>query len=296
MSADARPDHVLVLAAADALGDACAAKAACAAGGDALRRLDGAAAEADLPDGDPARLAAARAALAGEAVDANIVAVAGREKRVLVADMDSTIIGQECIDEIADFVGVKPQVAAITAAAMRGELDFEAALTARVALLEGLEATALERVYAERVRLNPGAATLARTMAARGAATALLSGGFTFFTGRVAALAGFGAHRANTLVISGGRLTGAVAAPIFGRAAKLAELEALCAATCQSLDDALAVGDGANDLAMVAAAGLGVAYHAKPTLAEAAAARIDHADLTALLHLQGIPRASWVCA
>lgn len=285
---------VLVLTAAGALPDALAETAMRVAGAGALRRLDATAAEADLPDAAPARLAAARAALAGAAVDANVVAAGRREKRVLVADMDSTVIGVECIDEIADMAGLKPQVAAITEAAMRGEFDFEAALTARVALLEGLETAALERVHAERVRLNPGAATLARTMAARGAATALLSGGFTFFTRRVAAAAGFAAHRANTLEVRDGRLTGAVIGPIFGRAGKLAALEELCAQAGCAPADALAVGDGANDLAMVSAAGLGVAYRAKPALAEAADARIDHADLTALLHLQGVPRAAWV--
>jgi len=286
--------HVLVLTAAGVLSDALAGAAARAAGAGALRRLEARAVEADLPDADPARLSAARAALEGAAVDANIVAAEGREKRVLVADMDSTIIGVECIDEIADMAGLKPQVAAITEAAMRGELDFEAALTARVALLKGLETAALERVHASRVRLNPGAATLARTMAARGAATALLSGGFTFFTRQVAAAAGFAEHRANTLEIRDGKLTGAVIPPIFGRAAKLAALEALCAGAGCAPGGAAAVGDGANDLAMVAAAGLGVAYRAKPALAEVADARIDHADLTALLHLQGVPRAAWV--
>jgi len=287
---------VLVLTAAGVLPDAVAAAAVRAGGGEAFRRLEAQAVEADLPDADPARLAAARAALDGAAVDANIVAAKGREKRVLVADMDSTIIGVECIDEIADFAGVKREVAAITEAAMRGELDFEAALTARVALLKGLDAAVLEQVQALRVRLNPGAATLARTMAARGAATALLSGGFTFFTRQVAAQAGFAEHRANTLEFRDGKLTGAVIPPIFGRAGKLAALEALCAGAGCAPADALAVGDGANDLAMVAAAGLGVAYRAKPALAQAAGARIDHADLTALLHLQGVPRAAWVGA
>lgn len=286
--------HVLVLTAAGVLLDALANTALRAAGAGALRRLEAKAVEADLPDADPARLAAARAALDGAAVDANVVAAEGREKRVLVADMDSTIISVECIDEIADMVGLKRQVAAITEAAMRGELDFEAALTARVALLKGLETAALERVHAERVRLNPGAATLARTMAARGAATALLSGGFTFFSRQVAAAAGFAEHCANTLEIRDGRLTGAVIPPIFGRAAKLAALQALCGQAGCAPAEALAVGDGANDLAMVAAAGLGVAYRAKPALAEAADARIDHADLTALLNLQGVPRSAWV--
>jgi len=282
---------VLVVTAAGALSDAGARRAAAAAGAGAVRRTGAEAAEADLPDADPARLTAARAAL--EAADANIVPAAGRERRLLIADMDSTIIGCECIDEIADIAGVGAQVAAVTEAAMQGALDFEAALRARVALLEGLSEAALERVWAERVRLNPGAATLARTMAARGAATALVSGGFTFFADRVAAAAGFGFARANLLLAEGGRLTGRVAEPILGRAAKAETLAALCAQRGHGAEAALAVGDGANDLAMIAAAGLGVAYRAKPALAQAADARIDHADLTALLRLQGIPEDAW---
>jgi phosphoserine phosphatase len=273
---------------------AVAAEAARAAGAGSLRALAPDAAEAPLPDADPGRLAAARAALADAGVDANVVALEGREKRLLVADMDSTIIGVECIDEIADMAGVKPQVAAITEAAMRGELDFEQALAARVALLEGLEEAALDRVFAERVRLNPGAATLVRTMAARGAATALLSGGFTFFTARIAVAAGFGAHHANTLEARDGRLTGRVVPPVFGREGKRERLAALAAERGLPLSAAAAVGDGANDLAMVQAAGLGVAYRAKPALAEAADARLDHSPLSAILHLMGVPRAAWV--
>jgi phosphoserine phosphatase len=284
---------VLVLTAASELSDAAAFLAVRAAGGGAVRRLAPEAVEADLPDADPARLAAARAAVDGQGIDANAVPAANREKRVFLADMDSTIIGVECIDEIADFVGVKPQVAAITEAAMRGELDFEGALTARVALLKGMDAALLQAVHDQRVRLNPGAATLVRTMAARGAITALVSGGFTFFSARVAAAAGFAEHHANTLELADGRLTGAVVPPILGRQAKRDRLQALVAARGLSAADALAVGDGANDLDMVTAAGLGVAYRAKPALAQAAAARIDHADLTALLHLQGVPRADW---
>ncbi len=285
--------HALVLSAAGLL-PAVAAEAARAAGAGPLRPLGPEAAEAALPDADPGRLAAARAALAGASVDVNAVAQEGRDKRLLVADMDSTIIGVECIDEIADMAGVKPQVAAITEAAMRGELDFEGALAARVALLEGLEEAALARVFVERVRLNPGAATLARTMAARGAATALLSGGFTYFSARVAAAAGFATHHANTLEARDGRLTGRVVPPVFGREGKRARLEAMAAERGLPLSAAVAVGDGANDLAMVQAAGLGVAYRAKPALAEAADARLDHSDLSAILHLIGAPRSGWV--
>ena len=223
--------------------------------------------------------------------DANVVPAAGRRKRLLVADMDSTIIGVECIDELADFAGLKGEVSAITEAAMRGDLDFEAALIARVALLKGLPASVLEECYAERVRLNPGARTLVRTMAASGAETALVSGGFSFFTERVAAEAGFASNQANTLEVADGRLTGAVGRPILGREAKLAALRRLSAAA--GPEAAVAVGDGANDLDMVRAAGLGVAYHAKPTLAAAADARLEVSDLTAILALQGIPEREW---
>ena len=232
--------------------------------------------------------------LALPGVDVNVVPAAGRRKRLLLADMDSTIIGVECIDEIAAFAGVKDEVAAVTEAAMRGELDFEAALLARLALLKGLPEAVLERAYAERVRLNPGAEVLVRTMNAAGALTALVSGGFTYFTERVAAAAGFVVHRANRLEIAGGRLTGEVARPILGRAAKREALAALCAQAGIREAEAVAVGDGANDLDMVGAAGLGVAYRAKPALAAGADARLDHSDLTAILALQGIPEAEWV--
>ncbi|SDZ81791.1 phosphoserine phosphatase SerB [Rubrimonas cliftonensis] len=270
-------------------------EAARAAGARELRPLGPDAAEAALPDLDPERLARARAALGPEG-DANLVPVEGREKRVLLADMDGTMIGVECIDEIAAVAGVGAKVAGITEAAMRGELDFEAALTARAALLAGFDAALLETVYETRVRLNPGAATLVRTMAKRGAATALVSGGFTFFTERVAAAAGFAEHHANVLEVAEGRLTGCVVPPILGREAKAQRLRALCAARGLATSAALAVGDGANDLAMVRAAGLGAAYRAKPALAAEADALIERSDLTALLHLQGVPREAWVVA
>jgi phosphoserine phosphatase len=231
--------------------------------------------------------------LAPVGIDANVLPAEGRRKRLLIADMDSTIIGVECIDELADFAGVKAEVAAITEAAMQGELDFEAALEARVALLAGLSESVLDDCYAARVRLNPGARVLVRTMAALGAGTALVSGGFDFFTARVAAEAGFARHQANRLDIEAGRLTGTVERPILGRAAKLAALTAIAAEAGITRDAVLAVGDGANDLDMVAAAGLGIAYRAKPALAMAADARIDHSDLTALLALQGIPEQDW---
>jgi phosphoserine phosphatase len=237
---------------------------------------------------DLARLrASAREALERQPTDVCVQPAAGRRKRLLLADMDSTIIGCECLDELADFAGIKAEIAAITERAMAGELDFEAAITLRVARLAGLPLSALQSAYDERVRLNPGARTLARTMAAHGARCVLVSGGFDFFTARVAALAGFHAHRANRLIDDGARLTGAVAKPILGREAKLAALREEAALIGASLSETLAVGDGANDLAMIEAAGLGVAWRAKPVVAARAAARIDHADLTALLYFQG---------
>jgi phosphoserine phosphatase len=211
----------------------------------------------------------------------------GRRKRLLLADMDSTIIGCECLDELADFAGVKDQVAAITERAMRGEIAFEAALKERVAMIAGLPVADLERCYEERVRLNPGAAILARTMAADGARCVLVSGGFTFFAAKVVEAAGFHEARANWLKVEGGRLTGEVGEPILGREAKLQVLNEEAAALGIGLDEALAVGDGANDLAMIEAAGLGVAWRAKPITAARADARVDRCDLTAILYFQG---------
>jgi phosphoserine phosphatase len=284
---DDRGAAVLVLTAAAGVPDdaVAAARAALHATG-APRRLAATAVEVTVAGTVPPGFAV-------DGCDANVVPAAGRRKRMLIADMDSTIIGVECIDELADFAGVKPQVAAITEAAMRGELDFAAALAARVALLRGLPESVLERCYAERVRLNPGARVLVRTMAALGAATALVSGGFTYFSERVARAAGFATHQANRLLIEDGVLTGEVARPILGREAKLAALEAGAKAAGIRHDAVLAVGDGANDRDMVEAAGLGVAYRAKPALAAAADARLERSDLTALLALQGIPEAEW---
>jgi phosphoserine phosphatase len=240
-------------------------------------------------DGDsPAPLAAAAArALERRAADVCAQAAEGRAKRLLIADMDSTIIGCECLDELADLAGLKAEIAAVTARAMNGEIPFEAALIERVARLSGLELAALERTWTERVRLNPGARTLGRTMAAHGARCVLVSGGFDYFTARVADAAGFAAHRANRLLDDGARLTGEVALPILGREAKLQALREEATALGVGLQETLAVGDGANDLAMIEAAGLGVAYYAKPIVAERAAARIDHTDLTSLLYFQG---------
>ena len=231
--------------------------------------------------------AAVRAAFAGLAVDIVAQPAAGRRKRLLVADMDSTIIDVECIDEIAAFVGRRAEVARITELAMRGKLDFAAALTQRAGMLAGLEVGRLDEAYRERVHLTPGASALVRTMRAGGAFTALVSGGFTYFAARVAAEVGFDHFEANELDIVDGRLSGRVKEPIRGRDAKRGALENLATAHRIEPSQTLAVGDGANDIAMLQAAGLGVAYHAKPEVAAAAAARIDHADLTALLYLQG---------
>jgi phosphoserine phosphatase len=209
--------------------------------------------------------------------------------------MDSTMIGQECIDELADYAGLKAHVAAITERAMRGEISFEPALRERVALLEGLKVSVIDEVLRERITLTPGARTLVGTMRANGAHTALVSGGFTLFTDRVAAMIGFNENRANSLtVIDGHKLAGTVAEPIFGRDAKRAALLELRQELGLTKDQTMAVGDGANDLDMIAEAGLGVAYHAKPKVAEAAPARIEYGDLTALLFIQGYRRDEFV--
>ncbi len=241
---------------------------------------------------------AARAALEGAFADVDVVVQPrdGRRKMLLVADMDSTMITVECIDELADYAGLKPRIAAITEAAMRGELDFEAALDARVALLKGLDAGVIDDCLRERVRLMPGAQTLVRTMRGWGARAVLVSGGFTRFAEPVAQDIGFDEAIANVLEIDGGVLTGAVARPIVGAATKKATLLDRRAALGLADAATLAVGDGANDLAMIEVAGLGVAYHAKPVVAAAAAARIEHGDLTALLWAQGVPKAEWAAA
>jgi phosphoserine phosphatase len=251
---------------------------------------------ADFADRECASLARALRDMLPPAAGVDVVVqpAVGREKRLLVADMDSTMITVECIDELADFAGLKPQVAAVTEAAMRGELDFEAALDARVALLAGMDEAAIDRCREERVRPTPGARELVRTMRTRGAYCLLVSGGFTRFAEPVADLIGFNRAMANVLIVEDGKLTGAVQRPIVGAEAKREVLLTAAAELGIGLDSTLAVGDGANDLPMIGAAGLGVAYHAKPALAEAADARIDHNDLTALLYAQGIPPAEWV--
>jgi phosphoserine phosphatase len=245
----------------------------------------------DRVDGELRQEAAA--AMAELPVDWALVPVEGRRKRLLVADMDSTIINVECLDELADFAGLKAEIAAITERAMRGELEFEPALIERVSKLKGLAVDALARTYEERVRLNPGAATLVKTMAARGARCVLVSGGFTFFTSRVAAAAGFHAERANVLIDDGTRLTGTVRAPVLGRAAKLETLQQEAATLGVPLAETLAIGDGANDLDMIRAAGMGVAYRAKPIVAAEAHARIDHTSLETALFFQGCRRAEF---
>jgi phosphoserine phosphatase len=246
-------------------------------------------------EGDPkASLARARAETAGAAIDVCVLPAAHRQKQVLVCDLDSTIITIETIDELADWAGVKAEVAAITRRAMQGELDFAMALRARVKLLEGLPETIFEEVYRERARLTPGARILVRTMRAWGATTGLVSGGFLPVAERVRGEVGFDVVEANRLEVAGGRLTGRVTAPIVGPAAKLAMLERLKAQRRLAAEQTLAVGDGANDLPMLLAAGLGVAYHAHAPVARQAAVAIEHADLCALLFLQGIAKRDFV--
>ncbi len=236
------------------------------------------------------------AALSQRPIDVNIIEndLSYARRKLFIADMDSTIIQQECIDEMADVLGLKTQISAITERAMRGELQFESALTERLALLAGISESQLEAVYRQRIVLMPGARTLVATMKANGATAALVSGGFTFFTSRVAAAVGFDHHHANTLGVVDGRLTGKVVGPILGKEAKLAKLEHYRTALGLHPPLTLAVGDGANDLAMIGAAGLGVAYRAKPIVAAEAHAGITHGDLTALLYLQGYRRDEFV--
>jgi phosphoserine phosphatase len=251
-----------------------------------------------LPAGqDPRALAdEVRKAIAPLPIDVIVQPAAKRRKRLFLTDMDSTMIGQECIDELADLVGLKAQVAAITERAMRGEIEFEPALRERVALLAGLPVSVIDDVIRQRISLMPGGRALVHTMHGNGAHTFLVSGGFTLFTAPIAAMIGFDEHRANRLVIENGKLAGRVEEPILGRDAKLATLEELIARLRLEREDTLVAGDGANDIAMIAAAGLGVAYRAKPKVAAAAAARIDHADLTALLYAQGYRRDEFVDA
>jgi phosphoserine phosphatase len=227
-------------------------------------------------------------------IDIVVQPQATRRKKLFLADMDSTMIGQECIDELADFAGLKAHVADITERAMRGEIEFEPALRERVALLKDMPVSAVNEVLEKRITPTPGGRELVMTMRAHGAYTCLISGGFTLFSNVVAAKIGFQENRANELVVRDGKLTGEVKEPILGRATKLATLVELLESFDLDDIDTLVVGDGANDLGMIEHAGLGVAYHAKPTVAAAAAARIDHGDLTALLYAQGYRREEFV--
>ncbi|MDB5411889.1 MAG: phosphoserine phosphatase SerB [Rubritepida sp.] len=237
-------------------------------------------------------IAAARGALGDAPIDLIAQPAEGRRKKLLLADMDSTIVTSETLDEIAAFAGLKDKIAEITARSMNGELDFQQALIQRVGMLKGLDASALEETW-KTTELTPGAAVLVATMRAHGAHTALVSGGFTFFTGRVAELVGFHEHHANTLLLEGGKLAGTVGMPILDRDAKLATLKRLAASLGLALTETITVGDGANDLAMIQAAGLGIAYHAKPVVAAAARHRINHTDLRSLLYAQGFHAAEF---
>ncbi|TGD67538.1 phosphoserine phosphatase SerB [Tabrizicola sp. WMC-M-20] len=258
-------------------------------GGDAIWLDPGVAAEFPL-ESVPANLWEVWAGLQDLRIDLAVQPTANRKKRLLIADMDSTMIQQECIDELADEAGVGAYVANITARAMNGELDFEAALRERVGLLRDLPESTIGHVIRDRITLMPGGPALLATMRANGAYAALVSGGFTAFTARIAQTLGFDEHRANTLLVADGKLTGQVADPILGKQAKLDALLQITTRLGITPDDAMAVGDGANDLAMLSRAGAGVALHAKPSVAAECSLRVNHGDLTALLYLQGYRR------
>ncbi|MEN3600417.1 phosphoserine phosphatase SerB [Brucella abortus] len=238
--------------------------------------------------------ASLRATLDGAPIDVVVQEQERRRKKILIADMDSTMIGQECIDELAEEAGLRDHVAAITARAMNGEIAFEPALRERVALLKGLPLSVIDKVISTRITLTPGGPQLVRTMRKHGAYAALVSGGFTPFTRRIAEMIGFNEERANRLIDDGTRLTGTVAEPILGREAKVEKLVEIAERLGLTPEDAIAVGDGANDLGMIQLAGTGVALHAKPAVAAQAKMRIDHGDLTALLYIQGYRKADFV--
>ena len=257
---------------------------------------DGIACDIALRDGSDPRAAEAdiQAVIGSAPIDLVVQESETRRKKLLIADMDSTMIAQECIDELAAEVGLKDKVAAITASAMNGEIDFEPALRQRVALLKGLPISVVDEVIARRITLTPGGPELIATMKAKGFYTALVSGGFTVFTCRIAATLDFDENRANVLLEEDGILTGFVAEPILGKQAKVDALDEIAKKLGISPADALAVGDGANDLDMIQLAGSGVALHAKPTVAAQARMRIDHGDLTALLYIQGYRKTDFV--
>ncbi|WP_439872040.1 phosphoserine phosphatase SerB [Rhizobium leguminosarum] len=257
---------------------------------------DGVACDIALRDGTDAQAAEANilAVISNAPIDLVIQEQETRRKKLLIADMDSTMIGQECIDELAAEVGLKEKVATITARAMNGEIAFEPALRERVALLKGLPISVVDEVIAKRITLTPGGKELIATMKAKGYYTALVSGGFTVFTSRIAATLGFDENRANTLLEDGGILSGFVAEPILGKQAKVDALNEISARLGISPEEAIAVGDGANDLGMLHLAGSGVALHAKPAVAAEAQMRINHGDLTALLYIQGYRKTDFV--
>ncbi|MFQ5466666.1 MAG: phosphoserine phosphatase SerB [Kiloniellaceae bacterium] len=236
----------------------------------------------------------ARDALAGAAIDVACTSIEGRRKKLLISDMDSTVIKQECIDELGDAIGVGSRIRAITAAVVNGDISFSHALRKRLALMKGMERDLLESVYEERISLQAGARTLVQTMRRHGAFCILVSGGFSFFTRRIAERIGFHDHRGNELAFADGKLTGEVLEPILGRTAKLNTLTRLCDEKGLEPSQALAVGDGANDIKMIQAAGLGVAFHGADSLKKQANARIDHGDLTALLYIQGFRKSEFV--
>lgn len=230
----------------------------------------------------------------GDKIDACFQPAVHRAKKLMLCDMDSTIIQQECIDELADYAGVRDQISAVTERAMRGELDFEQALNERVAKLAGLELFVLQTCFDERITLTPGAKTLVQTLKSKGVTCLLVSGGFTFFTERVAEAAGFDGHRANVLLAKDGQLTGQVGTPILGREAKLETLEQARSDLGLAAHETLAVGDGANDSAMIEGAGLGVGYHPHSVLEELSDAVVKSGDLTTILYFLGIPQSEWI--
>ena len=255
---------------------------------------DGIACDLPLPEGTDTWVDQLQELLKGHAIDWVVQEADDRRKKALLADMDSTLIQQECIDELAAEAGVGDKVADITARAMRGELEFEPALRERVGLLKGLSVSIIDKVLAERITLMPGGKQLVATMNANGAYCALVSGGFTQFTSKIAATLGFAEHRANTFLVDGSTLAGEVVPPILGRDAKVEALRDVVAKNGLDTSDVMAVGDGANDLGMLNLAGSGVALHAKPIVAEQARFRIDHGDLTALLYIQGYRKTDFV--